>query len=221
MGVSMHELSYHKKILLCKPWLSDIVCAVKKDLKQEHLAKDPTFCKRYFLGKSFNQITKDQLAAAYLRELEEGNGALAEFICTRWLLKHTDIYALFEIHFQKIAKDFEEIAQLDVEIENALKKESVEKFGFLNTFIFSLFNSVVFSEKTFLELKSGAQMQEMKKNEEDEKLSLQKMQERYERKISSLCEKYEKKLSGFQKKYLKDIKKLQQEISHLRKSHEL
>lgn len=212
----MHQLSYKEKIFLCKPWFSEIISEVKKDLKQEHIPKDKNFCQRRFLGKSFNQITKQELAEGYFKEVESGNDALAQFICTRWLLKHTDIYAFFENILKKISDDFDALAEIEETLEEKLKKESVEKFGVVKIFIFSLFNSVVFREKIFLDLQMRAHAKIEEENEVSEKLAFDQMQQQYERKILALKDKYEKKLSGFQIKYLNDTKKLQEEIVRLK-----
>lgn len=212
----MHQLSYKEKIFICKTWLPEIVSVVKKDLKQEHLPKDRSFCQRHFLGKSFAQVTKKELADAYLKEIEAGNDALSEFICSRWLLKNTDIYAFFESTLQKISNDIEVITEIEEKLEEKLKKEAVEKFGSVQIFIFSLFNSVVFREKVFLELQKNAEKQVCEESEQREKIAYEHMQQHYERKMNAMREKYEKKLSGFQTKYLKDISKLQNEIKKLK-----
>lgn len=212
----MHQLSFKEKIVLCKTWMPEIISDVRKDLKQEHLPKDRSFCQRHFLGKPFTQATKQELAEAYFKETQSGNDALSEFICTRWLLKHTDIYAFFEKFLQKITSDFELLSGFEESIEKNLKNEACEKFGSIQIFIFSLFNSVVFREKTFFELKESAARENEEKNESQEKLAYDQMQQHYERKLSTLREKYEKKLSGLQSKYLNDISRLQAEIAKLK-----
>jgi hypothetical protein len=209
----MKETTYQQKIPLVEPWIDEIIEAVKRDLKTEHLKKDPSFCSRYFMGKMVNQLNSRELALAYVQDIREGNIALAEFIVTRWLLKNTDIYSFFEDTLGKITADFETLKELDSVLAHELKTASVKKFGAKDTFIFALFNCVVFSEGIYNELREAA-LQEKVVDESDQKIiDCEKLKERYERKIAALSERYEKKLSGFQKKYLQDIALLKKKLA--------
>lgn len=212
----MKESSYQEKIPLVEPWMDQIIESVKRDLKAEHLKKDQAFCNRYFMGQAINQISNKELAKAYSQDIQEGNIALAEFIATRWLLKHTDIYAFFEESFAKLTDDFEALKELDPVSANKLKEGSIKKFGATPTFLFSLFNCVVFSNETYAELREIALQERAIDEEEELILDLEKMKERYERKIAALSERYEKKIIGFQKKYIQDTDLLKKQLCDLK-----
>lgn len=216
----MKETTYQEKIPLVEPWMEEIIDSVKRDLKTEHFKKDRTFCNRYFMGRQMNQVPNKELGQAYIQDIQEGNIALAEFIATRWLLKHTDIYGFFEMEFKKITNDFESLKTLDPALAQQLKSDAVKKFGATRTFLFSLFNCVVFSDEVYQELREAALQEKGMQKEEEKILDDEKMKERYERKIAALTDRYEKKLSGFQKKYLQDTEMLKKQLRALKEDKE-
>lgn len=217
----LKDAGYQEKIELLSCWLEEIINTVKKDLKNEHLKIDRQFSKKYFLGRNPNTVSIKEMAEAYRRDILDGNVGLGEFIATRWLLKNTDIYGYFETHLKQISEDFENLDELPEELSAKLLKESIERFGAKKTYIFSVFNSVVFPNSAYSGLKELANKESDHKQQEIQEMqiieTIESLQKRHGREFSALQDRYEKKLSGLQKKYLKDIEALKKQISSLQK----
>lgn len=198
-----------------------VVEGVKKDLKNEHLKIDRDFCKRYFLGKSTHLVSVEEMAAAYAKDIAAGNVGLGEFIATRWILKNSDVYGYFEEQLKILTPDFEEIENLDPELSRKLVEESVEQFGATRTYLFSVFNSVVFPLELYEKLRLQAEEETQKAMEHEENIqveeTLQVMQKRHSRELNALNDRHEKKLRGLQRKYLYDTEVLKGQIRKLQK----
>jgi hypothetical protein len=217
----LKETGYQEKIEMLAPWLEEIIETVKRDLKNEHLKIDRQFCKKYFLGKNPSHVPLKEMAEAYRIDIAAGNVGLGEFIATRWLLKNTDIYGYFEENIRKVTSDFEQLQELPHDLASSLMQGSVNKFGAKKTYLFSVFNSVVFSPSVYAQLKEMAEMQTQEVQQELEMQatasSLEQLQNRHNREIAALTDRYEKKLSGMQKKYLNDVEGLKKQIAKLQK----
>lgn len=217
----LKETGYQEKFVILKPWIHQIIDGVKKDLKNEHLKIDKGFCKRYFLGKNAQQVTIEEMAEAYLQDIEAGNVGLGEFIATRWLLKHADIYHFFEEQLKKTHPQFEELECLSEAEATPLKEVALHQFGPQKTYIFCVFNSVVFPSSIFDSLRELALAEHQKCKEETEVFTQLKtvdsLRQRYEREVSALKDRCDKKVSGIEKKYHKDMEALKRQISQLQK----
>lgn len=212
---------YQEKFDLLQPWLANILEVVKKDLKNEHLKKDRSFCKKYFLGKNFNLVSAEEMIPAYQKEIAEGNVGLGEFIASRWLFKNSEVYDYFEKELSKINPDFEAITAIEESVASAMIEGSTKLFGYTRTYLFSVLNSVAFPQSLFDQLRQNALSETEREDEEQEKTesleTLDAVQKRHKRELSSLTNKYDKKLSGMQKKYVKDTEALKRQISLLTK----
>lgn len=217
----LKETGYQEKFEILNPWITEIIEIVKKDLKNEHLKIDREFCKRFFLGKNPNQLTVQEIADAYRADIENGNVGLGEFIATRWLLKNTDIYGYFEDQLKKITANFEELDVLPEEVASPLMEASIKQFGAKKTYVFSIFNSVVFSSQLFEKLRKKAETEteELREIREAEELahSIESLQRRHAREMNAVQDRFEKKLSGMQKKYLRDTEALKKQIKQLQR----
>ncbi|MCB1112691.1 MAG: hypothetical protein H7A37_09220 [Chlamydiales bacterium] len=219
----LKNTTYKEKFSMLKEWLPVILDPIKRDLKNDHLKKDREFYKNYFSGKNLNKITSDDMVAAYsrvfddLEDLEE----IGEFITNRWLLKNTEIYNLFEEKLTSLTDDFNELETMDEAFSKELMRESVEQFGAVKTYVFSVLNSVVFPKSVFDELLIEAQHQKNSAREialsAEERMSLEECEKYYERQLKRLGDKYEKKLLGLQKKYLNDMDTLKKQIAVLQR----
>lgn len=217
----LKETGYKEKIEMLAPWFEEIIDDIKKDLKNEHLKIDRPFCKKYFLGKGPAHITVPEMKEAYQADISSGNVGLGEFIATRWLLKNTDVYSLFEEKLSGITGDFEQLEELPQEVSVALMRTSTKQFGAKKTYLFAVFNSVVFPPSVYAELKEMAEKETHLVREEQKVQrsaeSLEALQQKHEREIAALTDRYEKKLGGLQKKYLQDMEALKKQISTLHK----
>ncbi len=216
----LKETGYQEKFGMLAPWLEEILDVVKKDLKNEHLKIDRSFCKRYFLGKNLNQIEVSEMAPAYARDIAEGNVGLGEFIATRWLLKNGDIYGYFEATLKALTSDFEALEVLPEAFSVQMCDRSVKDFGAVRTYLFSVFNSVVFPKAVYDKLKDLAikenKVSRVAKEEAEESQTLEQLQRKHAREIARLQEGYEKKLNGLQKKYHHDTEALKKQLQKIK-----
>lgn len=215
------EKTNKEKFLHLKDLFSEIVPQIRKDLKQEHLKQDLQFLKKYFSGKSSNKLSNEELAAGYLAALEAEERAeeLAEFMANRWVLKNSDLYYFFEKKLSEINPNFTELTQIDDASAEGILEEAKTLFGAINTYVFSVLNSVVFSPEALHSLKGQALLERSSKEEvsqqNEEKMSLGTLQRTYEEKIARLSDRYEKKILGLQKKYIQDTENLKKQVTKL------
>lgn len=217
----LKNMNYIQKFRLLNPWFGLIIESVKKDLKQEHLAKDPQFVKLHFKNKPLQKITSEDLKEVYERLLSLEEEKIAEFIAVRWLLKHSDLYHYFESHLAKIDPDFDKLEILQDQHAKELINGALSQFGPSQTYLFSIFNSVVFPEKELHNLRENA-LQELsiKQKVEVEAIeakTLHDLKAKYELEIQRMQDKYEKKILGLQKKYIQDTESLKKQIAGLQK----
>lgn len=217
------ELSYKQRLIQLNEWMPDIIEAVKKDLKNDHLKKDYAFFKKYFSGKNINKVESHELSDAYMRSIndEEAGNEIAEFIVHRWILKNSELYHFFEERLSKINADFTEIKELSHEQATSLEKEAVQEFGPVKTFIFSSLNGVAFSPAHLSKLEAAARQEKAKTKEskvfEEENRSLEVIKAQHAQEVARLTDKYEKKLVGFQKKYTQDVDMLKKQLANLQR----
>lgn len=215
--------SYKEKFILLKEWMPLIIDSVKKDLKNEHLKRDPSFSRSYFPGKNLSKLTLEELVDAYTKAIADGEKAeeLAEFIANRWLLKHSDLYYYFEQELAKIDPNFSEIHDIEQGLATKIMEGAIQQFGTISTYLFCVLNSVVFPEEIYKKLGHDASRKAVEQKEEavavKEKLSLEALQRGHEQDLARVIDKYEKKLIGMQKKYLTDVEMLKKQIANLQR----
>jgi len=202
-----------------RPWMDQILQAIKKDIKTDHLPGDKSFYKNHFGNRPQNKLTQEEIFAAYEKELLAGDQDLSEWVVNHWVFKYGDLYRHFAERLCAINPNFQEIQSLtEVQAEQVLVG-SREKFGSTDVYIFARLNGVVFSDAIFealyqaalAETQSKKQMQEHKCEQE----SFDQLQMRHQRELSRLQEKYEDKLSGVQRKYITDVDALKKQIRSL------
>lgn len=183
-----------------------------------------TLLKVTFQKKNLNKLSASELAEGYAVAVEESEqaDALGEFIANRWLLKNTDVYDYFARQLNQVTDDFDSLDTLDEEVSKKIMNESTRYFGAQKTYLFSVFNSVVFPEEIYEELRLQAQRERDEEigqqQAEKEQLDWAAKEKGYEQQISRLHDKYDKKFAGLEKKYLKDVEALKKQISTLQKS---
>lgn len=219
----LKDASYKEKYSVLKNWMPVIIDAVKKDLKNDHLKNDFVFIKRYFSGKNLAKLTSEELVEGYATAIqqEEKGEDIAEFITNRWLIKNSELYGFFESELKKINPDFSAIKIIEKNHSQSIVNDAVKQFGAPRTYLFSVLNSVAFSDEDFKELGSQAE-EEAKKSakEETQKAELQNIEQikrACEEQIARIEDKYEKKLQGLQKKYIQDVEGLKKQISALQR----
>jgi hypothetical protein len=217
------DTTYKEKFTILKNWLPLILNDVKKDLKKDHWQQDPQFVKVYLGNKPQQKITQEEMVEGYTLALakEEKAEDIAEFISTRWLFKHSDIYHFFENELRKLATDFTTLDEIDAATADPIASKSAELFGAANTYLFCVMNSVVFPEKTYNSLRSTAEKEQREQQTSAEvELKLKNEEEvkrHYETQISRITDRFEKKLAGMERKYHVDTETLKKQIRNLQK----
>lgn len=219
----LKQATNKEKFSLLKEWHPHIFEEVKKDIKNEHLKQDPVFFKMYFNSKNLHKITTEELVEGYRKAVEESEKGeeIAEFISNSWLLKYGDIYQHFEKELSKVQTDFTAIQELDSQNSLQIIEGSIQQFGAPQTYLFSVFNSVVFPKEIFKQLNDRAKKSlsetAQKEQHESEKQTLEALKKHHEREMARVTDKYEKKLSGLQRKYCNDVDSLKKQLSNMQK----
>src|SRR5262245_31906385 len=91
------------------PWITEIFQVLKKELKNDHLLKTPSFVQKHFPKRTIDKVTAEEMAAAYLKEMAEGDEELGEKVITRWVMKNAELYQFFVTELSKINPKFDEI----------------------------------------------------------------------------------------------------------------
>lgn len=213
----MKDVSFREKIEILQPVLHDILSDIKKELKNEHLRKDIVFTNKYFSKKTIDKITIEDLAEGYLRALRDGNEEAGEWISSRWMLKHPEVYQFFAEKLSEINPKFDEITKIEDSAAEKIKKEAIEAFGPKDTYIFSILNSVVFPQFIFEDLKNKISSLAPVEIEVDGVLTPEELKKKYENNLAKLTEKYEKKLASLEKKYVQDMDGYKKQIATLQR----
>ena len=201
------------------PWLPQILQTLKREIKAEHLSKNPSFYRTYFGTRPQNRLTSEEISLAYEKELLQGNEELTEWVINRWVFNHGEIYRYFAEQLSQIHTDFDEIKNLNEGQSEAILSGALTSFGALPTYLFSVLNRVVFPEAVLQRLREKAEQEEKVQKTEaaalGEKQALDQVIAHHEREMSRLQEKCEQKIAGAMKKYTTDIHALKQQIRAL------
>lgn len=214
------EDSYKIKFEKLQPWNNDIFHAIKKDLKNDHLLKTPSFVQKHFSKRALDKLTNEEFAAAYLKEIVEGDEDLGETVVSRWVMKNAELYQFFAVELSKINPKFDEIESLTPEASSMLLNTSVSKFGASAAYIFCVMNAVVFKDEQLEKLRELAIAEGSSTCSQEKKQvfsSIDVAKEHYEKEIAKLTDKYEKKMQGVMRKYVQDVEGLKKQISQLHK----
>jgi hypothetical protein len=217
----LKETTYAEKFVILRDWIGHIVEEIKKDLKNEHLKKDLGFFKTHFAGKSLAKVGVEEMTPVYEQILPGGDEQLGEFVAARWLLRHTDIYKFFEAELSKIQPEFSELQEIADDKAHSIVNVAVSRYGIVNTYLFCVMNSVVFSEEIYRQMAVKATEAHQHESQEAERNHQAKCVEdlkvNFEMQVSRLKDRYEDKLSGLQKKYLRDVDGLKKEVANLQR----
>lgn len=217
----LKNATYVQKFALLANWLPQIIESVKKDLKQEHLRRNPAFLRQYFDEKNLNKIGTEAMSRAYGAALQAGDESAGEYIAARWLLRHSDIYSFFETHLQDIAPNFTELEVLTPEASKMLMEGSIAEFGAIPSYLFTILNSVVFDPATLQQLSQNAENELMQKTteqtEQAEAATGEAIVRALQLELSRSRDKYEKRIAGLERKYLQDTETLKREVARLQR----
>lgn len=213
--------TYQQKFSQLEPWMPSVIHAVKKDLRNEHLKNDVAFVRQHFQTKNPAKITVEEMIAVYPKLVVAGNEALGEFLSTRWLLKHGDLYQSFEQALSQINPNFAELEEIDSSVAQAMMRKAVEDFGAVDTYLFCVLNSVVFPDSVYRQLEEMARQQSSQEAAHAASENQARIEEQSHREltlsIARLTDRYEKKLAGLEKKYLLDTEALRRQVANLQR----
>ena len=204
-----------------RPWLEEILLVIKKDIKTDYLPAMQAMYKSYFGSRPVNRLQNEEIHAALIQELENGNEDLAEWIVNRWVFKHGELYQFFASSLEKIQPDFSSLDQLTIDQSQMILSRAKDLFPIKEVYFFSVLNGVVFPQEIFEQLKNEVQTASERKKVEAEvdlkEREVSKIVENHQREIDRITSKYEKKLEGVLKKYMQDTHALKAQIRALQK----
>jgi|GEM_PF-719177 len=212
-----------EKFATLKSWMPAIIDSIKRDLKNEHLKTDFVFIKKYLNNKSPQKLGVEGLAHGYSQAIaeDEKGEQIAEFMVNRWLLKHADIYHLFEKELSAINPNFDSIESLKPEQARPLIEKSVEAYGARDTFLFAALNSVALQPAEYKFLKERAEkeveQQVVTQIKQNEKKSMEDLEKRHALEMNRVIDRYEKKVAGLESKYNRDTEALKKQIAILQR----
>lgn len=214
------EDPYKLKFEKLQPWIVDIFQVIKKDLRNDHLLKNPSFAQKHFPKRGLDKLSNEEFAGAYAKEILEGDEELGEKVVARWVMKNAELYHFFATELSKINPKFDEIESLTPEVSSFLLNTSVGQFGASATYIFCVMNAVVLAEEPLQKLREAALDEKAQAVSQDVKQSFESVEvvrEHYVKEIRKLTEKYEKRMQGIERKYVQDVDGLKKQISQLHK----
>lgn len=217
------DTTYKEKFAILKEWAPTLIDTVKKDLKNEHLKQDYVFARKYLPGKNLSKVSLEDLIQGYSAAIlqEEAGEKIAEFIANRWMLHSSELYSYFEQELSKINPDFDAIQEIEEAIGSRILEDSANRFGAVNTYLFSVLNSVAFKKSHFDALLNKARAEHSSRVANEEKAqelkSLEDLRRDFEARVTRLEDKYEKKIDGLQRKYLKDTESLKKQVANLQR----
>lgn len=214
------EDPYKIKFAKLSPWVNSIFQSVKKDLRNDHLLKTPSFAQKHFPKRALDKLTIEEFAAAYLSEIAEGDEELGEKVVARWIMKNAELYQFFVVELSKINPKYDEITAISDEISKLLLNSAIQQFGASATYTFCILNAVVFTEVQLSKLRELALAEKAEESVIEERKAFQSVEmvkEYYEKEMHKLLEKYEKRLQGVERKYIQDVEGLKKQISQLHK----
>lgn len=214
---SVDRKTWAGRFSLLTPWFFDIMNAVKRDCKNEHLRLNPAFVREHFSGMPVHRITIDEMRAVYLRLILAGNDQLAEFISNRWLFRNMELYNFFEQALSEVSPEFEKISELTEEQAEKLIRESTEKFGCESVFCFVALNDVVIPQDVFnrLQRESVESLAKRQKAAEDQGGS---PEERLRQEVERLKDRQEKKIQEMTKRHQQELQRLNAEMAKLKEA---
>jgi hypothetical protein len=200
------------------PWSRDIFQPIRKDLKNEHLLKTPSFAQKHFPKRHLDKLTTEEMAAAYLREIAEGNEEMGEKVVTRWVMKNAGLYQFFATELSKINPQFDAIESFSPEVGAFLLNASVARYGAVAAYLFCVMNTVVFTEEQMQKLREMALAETetvQPQTEQGPPETVQAVKEHYEKLVRRITEKWEHRLQGLERKYVQDTEGLKKQIAQL------
>src|ERR1700722_6714830 len=212
------EDSYHIKFEKLSPWIHDIFQLIKKELRNDHLLKSPSFVQKHFPKRPLDKLSIEELSNAYMKEIAEGNEEVGEKVLSRWVLKNAELYHFFVEKLSKINPKYDEIIELSADASSFILNTSVSCYGATATYIFSILNAVVFTEEQLQKLREFALQEKLQAKPAEEHGSFESVEavkEHYETQMHKLTEKYEKRMLGIERKYVQDVEGLKKQIAQL------
>ncbi len=215
----MQEDTCKLKFEKLQSWGLEIFQAIRKEIKSDHMRNDLQFTRKYFSKKDPAKASVEDLCAACLTEVNEGNEEFGQWLISRWVVKNSDLYQLFAVELSKINPEFDQIEVIPEAVADQLIRQSIAQFGASNVYIFSVLNTVHFSKEIYEKLHVAAENEKKTQavSVKTPETSVEEVKKYYEGAIEKLTGKYEKKLQGLEQKYFNDMEGLKKQISNLHK----
>jgi hypothetical protein len=215
------DLPLKSKFEYLGPVFSKILQDIKRDVRNEHMKQDREFVQKYFSKSYVEKVSSSEIDKAYFNEIvAQNNEKLADWVISKWIMKHAEVYELFVTELSKINQNFEEIELIDVNVAKSIVTKSVDLFGIEDTYIFSLLNSVAFSDEMFEFLKNEVLKNRSKEDGlelKEKSVDVATLVLQHQQEILKLTDRYEKRLQATVKKYSQDVEGLRKQVGILQK----
>lgn len=217
---------YRTKFRQLEPWHPLLIAGVQKELIRDHLTKDRAFSKTHFGSLIPQKIPLEKLVEVYRKVVDAHPEAemIAEFILTRWILKNSDLYYLFEKSLNQITPDFASLTSIEEAAARSLLQEALPQFGAAKCYCFSIINEVVFSPELLEELRDKALTELVQREKDNEcslqqeaETSLQRRNEWLQAELQRQKERHEKKLLGLQRLHQKEVDAFKKQLASLQR----
>src|SRR5690242_12352675 len=98
----IQEDPYQLKFAKLLPWAAEIFQAIKREIKGDYVRQHPQFVYKHFQKRALDKLTMEEITAACTQEITDGNEEFAEWVVTRWVMKHAEMYQYFATELSKI-----------------------------------------------------------------------------------------------------------------------
>ncbi|MDF2576584.1 MAG: hypothetical protein K0S74_68 [Chlamydiales bacterium] len=157
MSATIKDASIKQKFQILEPFMEHICSSIKKNLKSDMLKKRPVLIKNYFPQQHIARMPVETLAKGYFQATQSADGEeIAEEIVNYWIFKQVNLYRCFADELMQINPQFDQIEEIEENKAQAMIEKIVQQFGALDAYVFSVLNSVAFSDNSFSTLRDQA-----------------------------------------------------------------
>ena len=215
------ESTFKNKFTSLGLFSKEVVVDLKKEITKE-MAKKNSVLQKKLSGFSMEN-DKDKLANIVLNlVLENGDEEVGEWLASSWVMKNSSVFKSFHKKISLISADYDKLTAFPPEKEVELKESSIDEFGAVKTFIFSVLNSVVFSKESMEEIRIRAEEEEHDRKEISllPNCSIEEARASFEQEKKRIIEKQEKKLQAIVKRHQVEVEGYRKQIGQLQKKLE-
>lgn len=215
------ESTFKNKFISLGLFSKEVIRDLKKEITKE-LSKKNSIVQKKLSGVSIGDGKDEVVDLFFNLVVEKGDEELGEWLASSWVLKNSPIFKSFHKKISLISADYEKLTGFPTEKEEDLRESSIEEFGAIKTFIFSVLNSVVFSKKSMEDIRIRAEEEASDRKEISlsSNCSVEEAREIFEKEKKKILEKQEHKLLAVIKRHQVEVEGYRKQIGQLQKKLE-